>query len=159
MSTIYLAGGCFWGVQAYFDRIEGVLRTEVGYSNGITESTSYMELHRTDHAETVKVEYDELRLPLVTLLTEYFKIIDPTSVNKQGNDKGRQYRTGIYVTEESEIPTVEEFLKEMSEKYTKPIVVDVKLVRNYVIAEEEHQDYLKKHPGGYCHIDLSKAGV
>lgn len=159
MNTIYLAGGCFWGVQAYFDRLEGVLSTEVGYSNGITETTRYMELHRTDHAETVKVEYDPTKQSLVSLLNEYIKIVDPTSVNKQGNDKGRQYRTGIYVTDESDIPTVEGFLKKIAEHYTQPIAIEVKLVRNYVAAEEEHQDYLTKHPGGYCHIDLSKAGV
>jgi peptide methionine sulfoxide reductase msrA/msrB len=159
MRTIYLAGGCFWGVQAYFDRVDGVVHTEVGYSNGMTENTSYMEMHRTDHAETVKVEYDEIKLDLIDLLTAFFKIIDPTSINKQGNDIGRQYRSGIYVEDESDLATTQEFLDDMADRYKKHIVVEAKLVSNYVTAEEEHQDYLGKHPGGYCHIDLSKAGV
>ena len=103
MKTIYLAGGCFWGVQKYFDQFDGVISTEVGYANGPEEAPSYEEVCRSSgHAETVKVEYDESKIALTELLKYYFLVVDPTSVNKQGNDVGIQYRTGIYYTSEDQ---------------------------------------------------------
>ena len=96
---IYLAGGCFWGVEGYFRRIAGVVETDTGYANGTTDTTNYQQIHGTDHAETVKIRYNTGVVALEELLEHYFRIIDPLSVNKQGNDVGRQYRTGIYYTD------------------------------------------------------------
>ncbi|RDU52620.1 peptide methionine sulfoxide reductase [Helicobacter sp. MIT 00-7814] len=159
LKTIYLAGGCFWGLEAYMKKIYGVQSIEVGYANGKTQETSYQMLHVSDHAESVKVVYDSEKLPLERLLKYYFKVIDPTSINKQGNDRGRQYRTGIYYLPESagdELIARAE-LDTLQSKYKEKIQVELELLKNYVRAEEYHQDYLAKNPGGYCHIDLNKA--
>jgi len=154
---IYLAGGCFWGVEAYFKRIPGVTLTETGYANGKTDKTTYRELDKTDHAETVRIVYEPSRVSLEEILFHYFRIIDPTSVNKQGNDIGRQYRTGIYYKNTSDEKSVNSFIAFMRKKYSKPLAVETALLKNFVRAEEYHQDYLDKNPGGYCHIDLSLA--
>lgn len=154
---IYLAGGCFWGMEAYFKRIPGVTLTETGYANGKTDKTTYRELDKTDHAETVRIVYEPSRVSLEEILFHYFRIIDPTSVNKQGNDIGRQYRTGIYYTNTSDEKSVNSFIAFMRKKYSKPLAVETALLKNFVRAEEYHQDYLDKNPGGYCHIDLSLA--
>ena len=130
---IYLAGGCFWGLEAYMERIQGV----------------------TD--ETVKVTYDPNKISLDKLLQYYFRVIDPTSINKQGNDRGRQYRTGIYYQNEQDKAVIEAALKTLQSKYQEPIQIEVEPLKNYVEAEEYHQDYLKKNPNGYCHIDIKKA--
>ena len=124
---IYLAGGCFWGVEAYFQRISGVLSTKCGYANGKTENPSYKEVCQKDtgHAETVEIYYDEEKLPLKNLLRYYLRIIDPTSLNKQGNDQGTQYRTGIYYVEEKDKEIIEAVLKKEQEKYQSAIVVEV----------------------------------
>lgn len=151
--TIYLAGGCFWGCQKYFDMIPGVLETEVGYANGPTPNPSYEEVkHHAGHAETVRVVYDPDVLPLEKLLAAYFVVIDPTSVNKQGEDEGVQYRTGIYTVDGADAPVVEAALKELAAKYDKPVVVEHRPLENFYSAEEYHQKYLEKNPGGYCHI-------
>ena len=96
MAEIYLAGGCFWGLEEYFSRISGVMQTSVGYANGQVETTNYQLIKETDHAETVQVVYDEKAVSLREILLYYFRVIDPLSVNQQGNDRGRQYRTGIF---------------------------------------------------------------
>ena len=152
---IYLAGGCFWGVQAYFDNIYGIEDTNVGYANGKTKNTSYNKIAITDHAETVYIKYDENKISLSKILKYYFKIIDPISVNKQGNDRGRQYRTGIYYTNIKDKFLIEKEIEKLQRKYKEKIQIEVLPVKNYVLAEEYHQDYLKKNPYGYCHIDLS----
>ena len=105
MSVIYLAGGCFWGVQKYFDQFEGIIKTTVGYANGRTENPKYEDVKagKTGHVETVKIEYDESLRSLNQILDDYYKIIDPTSLNKQGEDEGISYRTGIYYTNESDL--------------------------------------------------------
>lgn len=157
LHTIYLAGGCFWGVEAYMERIYGVVGAEVGYANGKTENTSYHKIGITDHAETVKVIYDANKISLNKLLQYYFRVIDPTSVNKQGNDRGRQYRTGIYYQDTADKVVIEKAIQKLQEKYRAKIQVEVQPLHNYVKAEEYHQDYLKKNPNGYCHIDVSKA--
>ena len=100
IKEIYLAGGCFWGVEAFFKKVPGVIETTVGYANGQTLDTNYQILRTTDHSETVHIKYDERKVTLKKLLDYYFQIIEPTSLNKQGNDRGRQYRTGIYYTDE-----------------------------------------------------------
>ena len=107
MKTIWLAGGCFWGMQKFFDQFSGVLRTEVGYANGPDKAPSYEEVCAdSGHAETLLIEFDETRISLTELLKYYFMVIDPLSVNRQGHDEGIQYRTGIYYTDETLLPEI-----------------------------------------------------
>ena len=107
MKTIYLAGGCFWGMQRFFDQFEGVLATEVGYANGPDRAPSYEEVCRSSgHAETVRIDYDEARISLTKLLDLYFTVIDPLSVNRQGEDSGVQYRKGVFYTDEAQLPEI-----------------------------------------------------
>lgn len=157
MRTLYLAGGCFWGVEKYFAQFEGVIDTEVGYANGPeTELLSYRDVcNGSGHAETVKVTYDESRISTYDMINYYFMVIDPLSVNKQGNDSGIQYRTGIYYTDASELDAIKAAYQEQEEKIGQPLAVELEPLRNFYSAEEYHQDYLEKNPGGYCHIPAS----
>ena len=157
MAEIYLAGGCFWGLEEYFSRISGVVQTSVGYANGQVETTNYQLIKETDHAETVQVVYDEKVVSLREILLYYFRVIDPLSVNQQGNDRGRQYRTGIYYLEEADLPTINTVVREQELLIGRKIAVEVEKLRHYILAEDYHQDYLKKNPGGYCHIDVRDA--
>ena len=157
MAEIYLAGGCFWGLEEYFSRISGVLQTSVGYANGQVETTNYQLIKETDHAETVQVIYDEKAVSLREILLYYFRVIDPLSVNQQGNDRGRQYRTGIYYLNEEDLPTIYGLVQEQERMLGRKIAVEVEKLRHYILAEDYHQDYLKKNPGGYCHIDVRDA--
>ena len=157
MAEIYLAGGCFWGLEEYFSRISGVLQTSVGYANGQVETTNYQLIKETDHAETVQVVYDEKVVSLREILLYYFRVIDPLSVNQQGNDRCRQYRTGIYYLEEADLPTINTVVREQELLIGRKIAVEVEKLRHYILAEDYHQDYLKKNPGGYCHIDVRDA--
>jgi peptide methionine sulfoxide reductase msrA/msrB len=152
---IYLAGGCFWGVQAYIDRIIGVEYTNVGYANGNSEETDYSSVKETGHAETVYVAYDPEKITLEELLGYFYGIIDPTSLNKQGNDMGGQYRSGIYYVDEEDREIIEAVTANEQAKLDEKIVTEIQPVKNYVLAEDYHQNYLDKHPGGYCHINLS----
>lgn len=157
LREIWLAGGCFWGLQAYLDRLSGVMYTNVGYANGEADNPSYQQVcgGSTGHAETVYVQYDPAQMDLATLLVYFFKAIDPTSVNRQGNDWGSQYRSGIYYQDAADKPVIEQAVAVEQKKYTTAIVTEVLPLRNYYPAEEYHQKYLEKNPGGYCHIDLS----
>lgn len=157
LREIYLAGGCFWGVEAYMERIYGVKDAVSGYANGNTDKTSYPLLSVTDHAEAVKVTYDTSQISLDKLLQYYFKVIDPTSVNKQGNDRGRQYRTGIYYQDSADKSVIDRAIATLQTKYKNKIQIEVEPLKNYTEAEEYHQDYLKKNPNGYCHIDITQA--
>ena len=157
MAEIYLAGGCFWGLEEYFSRIEGVEETTVGYANGQVETTSYQLIHQTDHAETVHLIYDEKRVSLREILLYFFRVIDPLSVNKQGNDVGRQYRTGVYYTDRADKAVIEQVFAEQEKQLGQKIAVELEPLRHYVLAEDYHQDYLKKNPGGYCHINVNDA--
>ncbi len=153
MKTIYLAGGCFWGMQKFIDQFEGVLGTEVGYANGPDSAPSYQEVCRSSgHAETVKVDYDPGLLSLTQLLRDYFLVIDPLSVNRQGGDSGIQYRTGIYYTDESQLPEIRAVYRDEEEKAGAGVAVELEPLQNFFSAEEYHQKYLDKNPGGYCHI-------
>lgn len=156
LKTIYFAGGCFWGVEAYFARIYGVADTVSGYANGTGENPSYEEVIQGDKAfvETVKVTYDPERVSLDELIEHLFSVIDPTSENKQGNDVGIQYRSGIYYDEAMDATTVEEAIKKEQQQYDKPIVTEAEPLQNFYLAEAYHQDYLVKNPNGYCHINL-----
>jgi peptide methionine sulfoxide reductase msrA/msrB len=157
LQTIYLAGGCFWGVEAYVSRIPGVQDVTSGYANGIGENPTYEDVVREERkfAEAVEVKYDPARIELSDLLNRFFKIIDPISVNKQGNDVGISYRSGIYYVNDSEEAVIKEVIAKQQKKYDKKIVTEVLPLTNYYLAEEEHQDYLVKNPEGYCHVDLS----
>ena len=156
MKTIYLAGGCFWGMQKFFDQFDGVIRTEVGYANGPDEAPSYQDVCRSSgHAETVRVDYDPDVISLADLLNYYFMVIDPLSVNKQGNDRGIQYRTGIYYTEEDQLPEIKAVYQAQEEKAGAKLAVELLPLENFFSAEEYHQKYLDKNPGGYCHIPSS----
>ena len=155
LKEIYLAGGCFWGVEAFFNRMIGVEYTDVGYANGSTSQTNYELVDSTGHAETVHVVYDPRQIELKEILQYYFSIIDPTSLNKQGNDIGTQYRTGIYYVDPQDEGVIRQVLEQEQTKYTAKIVTQVEPLRNYILAEEYHQKYLDKNPHGYCHVDLS----
>lgn len=152
---IYLAGGCFWGVEEYFDNILGVVYTNVGYANGDTETTDYSSISSTGHTETIYLVYDPQVISLDRILEYFYSVIEPTSLNKQGNDVGSQYRTGIYYVDEEDLATINKITKLEQEKYTDKIVTEIEPLKNYILAEDYHQDYLKKNPNGYCHIDLS----
>lgn len=152
---IYLAGGCFWGVDAYFSSIKGVLETETAYANGKTNKTYYENLKTTDHAETVKITYDDELISLKEILEYFYYIVDPFSIDKQGNDRSRQYRTGIYAEDEETLQIARKFLEDKQKNEKEKIQIQVEKLKNYVKAEEYHQDYLKKNPLGYCHIKLS----
>ena len=158
LRTIVLAGGCFWGVEAYFARISGVITTQCGYANGHMPNPTYEEVcsGTTGHAEAVCVEYDQDMLKLEVVLGEYFGIIDPTSLNSQGNDRGEQYRTGVFFSHAEDEATILAALASEQRKYSEPIVTQVEALRCFYPAEVYHQQYLEKNPGGYCHVDLSK---
>ena len=157
MKTLYLAGGCFWGTQKFLDQFDGVMETEVGYANGRTETPFYEDVcyRDTGHAETVRIVYDEEKLPTTELLGYYFMTIDPTSLNRQGNDIGTQYRTGIYWPEgeeERQLAAIQTVVDEEAARLGRHLAVEVKPLENFYSAEEYHQKYLDKHPFGYCHI-------
>ncbi len=157
LKEIYFAGGCFWGVEEYFSRIPGVYEVVSGYANGNTENPSYEEVchNNTGHAETVHIEYDPALVNLKTLTEHFFKIINPISKNRQGNDVGSQYRTGVYYTDETDLPILQEVFTAEQQKYDKPIVTELIPLENFYEAEDYHQDYLQKNPNGYCHVDFS----
>lgn len=154
MSEIYLAGGCFWGLEEYLASIHGVQATKVGYANGNTENPTYEAVcyQNTGHAETVYVLYNANILPLEFLLGLYYEAIDPVSHNRQGGDAGEQYRTGIYFVNEEERPVIQRSITRLQSRYNKPVAIEVSPLRNFTPAEEYHQRYLSKNPGGYCHI-------
>lgn len=154
---IYLAAGCFWGTEAYFRQIPGVMETEVGYANGKTEKTSYHELSQTGHAETLKLSYDRNKLSLAEILERYYRIIDPFSLNKQGNDVGTQYRVAIYYNDAADADLIRYSVEVLESRLGKATVLEVAELKNWVPAEEYHQDYLVKNPGGYCHINPALA--
>ncbi len=158
IKEIYLAGGCFWGTQKYFDLIKGVLSTEVGYANGKTLHPTYEDVcHKnTGHAETVKVIYDNAILTLPDLLNLYYDVIDPVSVNRQGHDSGVQYRTGIYYIDSLDLENIQSSIAELQKQYQEAIAIEVLPLDNFSSAEEYHQKYLDKNPGGYCHIGPDK---
>lgn len=167
LKEIYLAGGCFWGLQKYLSLLPGVVKTEVGYANGDTENPSYEDVCRrgTGHAETVKVVYNPEKISLGHILFMFFDVIDPTALNRQGNDIGTQYRSGIYYSDDGDLPVIEKAMATLRRKYdhsptgkstgVDTVVIEVKPLENYYSGEGYHQDYLDKNPGGYCHIGPS----
>ena len=152
---IYLAGGCFWGTDHLFSLVDGVVKTAAGYANSKVAYPSYEEVctGRTGAAETVEVVYDDTKVGLTDLLSIYFRSIDPTTLNRQGNDIGTQYRTGIYYTDPADLPAIEAFVAAVQRRYTEPLAVEVRPLVNFYPAELYHHEYLYKNPQGYCHVD------
>ena len=157
LHEIYLAGGCFWGVEEYFSRVAGVTDAVSGYANGRGETTQYELIGQTGHAETVHVTYDANQISLKEILLHYFRIINPTSKNKQGNDMGTQYRTGVYYKDEQDLEVINQVFDQVSKKYEQPLAVEKEALSNFIVAEDYHQDYLQKNPNGYCHINVNQA--
>ena len=155
MKKIYFAGGCFWGTDHLFSLVDGVVKTTAGYANSLIPYPSYEQVctGRTGAAETVEVEYDDTKVGLTDLLSIYFRSIDPTTLNRQGNDIGTQYRTGIYYTDETDIPVIDAFVAMVQRRHKEPVVVEVEKLENFYPAELYHQEYLYKNPQGYCHVD------
>lgn len=156
VATIYLAGGCFWGVEKLMASVPGVVSAESGYANGTIDSPTYRDVTTgsSGYAETVRVEYDPAVAPLPFLLDIFYEAIDPTTLNRQGNDIGTQYRSGVYYSDPADQAIIERSLAGLAERFDEPIVVETGPLTAYTPAEEYHQDYLDKNPGGYCHISL-----
>lgn len=152
--TIYLAGGCFWGTEHFFKQLKGILDTETGFANSIVANPSYKEVctGTTNAAETVRIDYDPSKITLPYILSLYFDTINPVSVNKQGEDAGTQYRTGIYYVDAADLPEIKSMMEELQKEYSEPLAIEVLPLANFYPAEEYHQDYLDKNPSGYCHI-------
>lgn len=157
MDTIYLAGGCFWGTQHYMNHFEGVGKTVVGYANGSLPDPTYKQVYtdETGHVECVKVVYDRSQMSLETLCRLFFKSIDPLLTNRQGEDVGTRYRTGIYWENEADEAVVNAIYEEVQSSYSQPLAVEKGPLKCFYPAEEYHQDYLVKNPEGYCHLSPS----
>lgn len=152
--TIYFAGGCFWGTEHYLRQFDGIIETVVGYANGNIPDPSYEEVYTdtTGYAECVKVTYDPEIISLQTLCRLFFRSIDPLLINRQGNDIGTRYRTGIYWTDTEDKKDIELVFKDIQAASPGPLAVEKKTLKCFYPAEDYHQDYLIKNPNGYCHL-------
>ncbi|WP_104721261.1 peptide-methionine (S)-S-oxide reductase MsrA [Helicobacter mesocricetorum] len=157
--TIYLAGGCFWGIQGYFDLLKGVIDSKVGYANSKIQNPNYALVctGQTGATETLELVFEENILSLDEILKRFFSIIDPFALNYQGNDFGTQYRSGIFVQDVTLLKKIQSFVDTLQKTLPQKIQTEVGLLENFYLAETYHQKYLAKNPKGYCHIDLSKA--
>ena len=154
IKTIYIAGGCFWGVEGYYKKLKGVISTDVGYANGDKENPTYEEVkhHMASHAECLKLEYDSDIISLEKVLEHFLRFVDPYSVDKQGEDSGHQYRSGVYYTDINDKDIIKRYLdKNLNSNYK----IEILPLLNFYLAEEYHQDYLDKNPDGYCHINFN----
>ncbi len=154
---IILGGGCFWGIQAYFKKVKGVINTVVGYSGGWKKNPTYEEVcsGETGHAEVVLVTFDEKVINLEKILRHFFKVHDPTQKNRQGNDIGTQYRSAIYYLDDEDLEIINKIVEELKRDGIN-VVTEIAKAKNFYKAEEYHQDYLDKNPRGYCHVNLHK---
>jgi len=153
--TAILAGGCFWGMEEIIRKIPGVMRTTVGYSGGTTANPTYEEVCAggTGHAEAIQVEFDSARLSYEGLLDYFFRMHDPTTLNRQHNDVGTQYRSAIFYASEAQRQAAERVKREQSGKFKRPITTEIAPATKFYSAEDYHQKYLVKNPGGYtCHV-------
>lgn len=152
---IYIAGGCFWGVQAYFDRLKGVIETKVGYANGNIKNPTYQQVksHEANHSETVFIKYDDKIISLTDILNHFLRFVDPYSINSQGEDEGIQYRSGVYYETLNDKIIIEQYFNQIDKEHK--FKIEVLPLNNFYDAELYHQDYLIKNPGGYCHVNLS----
>lgn len=156
MKTIFFAGGCFWGTEHYIRQFEGVTDTQTGYANGNIPSPSYEQVYTdaTGYAECVKVIYDSGIISVETLCRLFFRSIDPLSLNRQGEDQGTRYRTGIYWDDEEDRTAIEKVYSEIQDRYEERLMVEKERLECFYPAEDYHQDYLLKNPEGYCHLSL-----
>ena len=154
MKEIYFAGGCFWGTEHYIRQFEGVTETVTGYANGSLPNPAYEQVYtdRTGHVECVKVTYDPEIISLATLCRLFFRSIDPLLKDRQGNDVGTRYRTGIYWCRDEDRLTVEDVYMEIQSRHDSPLMTEKCRLECFFPAEEYHQDYLQKNPSGYCHL-------
>lgn len=159
MAVIYLAGGCFWGVQGYFDRLKGVLDSVAGYANSQIANPSYELVcsGTSGAAEALRLEYDESVLSLREIMERFLSIIDPCALNYQGNDRGTQYRNGVYYEDSQSESVIREYLKKWEQRQNRKAVTEILPLANFYEAESYHQKYLEKNPNGYCHIDIESA--
>lgn len=157
MNKIVIAGGCFWGVEAYFLKVKGIESTRVGYVNATKENISYEEVcsQKYEAIEGVELTYDAAQISLTKILELLFRIINPTSLDAQGPDIGHSYRVGAYYTNEQDEKIIADFINEMQPKYHYEIVFENKPLRRFVQAEDYHQDYLTRNPLGYCHVNFN----
>ena len=156
-NVAYFAGGCFWGLERYFQNVDGVTDTTVGYAQSTVENPTYEQVcaGETDAAETVRVTFDPERVSLRTLSLLFLEVIDPFSVDRQGEDSGRQYRTGMFFTSEVQQSTYIAAIEQLIDRQPQRPAVLIEPLRNFYPAEAHHQDYLVNNPGGYCHIPLA----
>jgi len=156
LETATFAGGCFWGLEHYFKQILGVVDVKVGYAGGDTANPTYKHVvtGKTGHAESIQILFDPQKISYTILLKHFFRIHEPTSLNRQGNDYGTQYRSAIFYHSESQLKNIQALLPEIQKKHSKKIVTQIIPAGKFYLAEEYHQDYLTKNPGGYCHIDM-----
>jgi peptide-methionine (S)-S-oxide reductase len=155
LQTIVLGGGCFWCTEAVYKEVRGITDVESGYSNGQDERPSYEQVctGRTGHNEVVKLTYDPAQISTRQILEIFFVVHDPTTLNRQGNDSGTQYRSGIYYTTPEQKETADDLIRWMGQEkvYGRAIVTEVEALKNYWPAEEYHQDFFEKNPSqGYC---------
>lgn len=155
--TLVVAGGCYWGVEEYYRRLKGTIDVKSGFAQGTVENPTYEAVcsGTTGHAEAVQITYNPLVLNLETILDHLFRIIDPTTLNKQGNDVGTQYRSGIYVRNDDELNQAKAFVDSRRNNYDQPLVIEVEPLRNFFLAPDNHQLYLQKNPHGYCHVNFN----
>ena len=155
IKTIYLAGGCFWGVERFFSLAKGIVSTKVGYANGTLDNPRYEDLKRgfDDASETVKIEYDTSLISLEKIRELYLRMIDPYSLNKQGEDEGIQYRTGVYFIDMEDASIINRYL---NQHLNPGFQVEILPLNKFFDAEEYHQKYLEKNPNGYCHVNMAK---
>ena len=158
MKSIVLAGGCFWGVQNYFNQVKGVIKTRVGYTAGFIDFPTYNQVcsGKSGHTEACIVHYDSSNTNLSIILEHFFNIVDPTLIDQQGNDVGSQYRSGIYYYYKEDFDEIMKYINKIKDNYSSKIVTEVMECDDFWEAEEYHQNYLEKNPGGYCHIDTGK---
>lgn len=154
MEQVIFAAGCFWGVQYYFDQVPGVTSTTVGYTGGTLENPTYEDVcyRSTGHAEAVLVEFDAGKVSYETLLKQFFRMHDPTQLNRQGPDVGDQYRSAIFYVTDEQKEVAEKVIAELQPKFESPIVTEVTMAGPFYRAEEYHQKYTEKTGRGACHV-------
>ena len=159
MRKIYLAGGCFWGIQGYFSRVAGVLESSVGYANSQIANPSYEIVCSgcSGAVEALELVYDEGRLGLGEIVDRLLSIIDPSALNYQANDIGTQYRNGVYYLQEGDEAVIQERIRAWEQRSGRKAVTEVLPLQNFYLAESYHQNYLQSHPHGYCHIDIDSS--
>lgn len=157
MQQAIFAAGCFWGVQYYFDQVPGVVKSTVGYTGGHTENPTYEEVctHKTGHAEAVLLEFDPAKVSYETLCRQFFRMHDPTQLNRQGPDIGDSYRTAIFYFDDEQLQTAEQVKHEFDPKFDKPIVTELAPAGKFYEAEDYHQKYAERTGRGMCHVEYA----